>query len=113
MALRPRTFFLNERHEAHDDYEGRGSLPKYVGIEWSTKAERISTSIDQSLAKVRKSKDPLRERQFFLVAQPDINLKKSSDSKNRPGIFAEPADFSKIMHSRAFERLGLDLLDVT
>ena len=113
MATKPKTFFLNEKHElTRDEYIGGGGLPKYVNIEWGRKARQISSSIDESIAQVRKSRDPLKEHRFFLVAQPDRKLQKKSEAKRKTEVFEAPADFRN-EHLKVFERLGLDLLQVT
>lgn len=113
--VRPRTFFLNESHElAPIDKVGGGRIPEYVDIPWAKKAERLSSSIDAALRHVQRSKDPLRDDRYFLVAKPVPELKKYSiDKKKAPtGTFSEPTDFGGA-HGRVFDRLGLDLLQVT
>jgi hypothetical protein len=109
----PKTFFLNEKHElSRDEHEGGGALPKYVDIEWAKKGAALSASILSSVEAVQATRDPLKEKRFFLVAQPDRTLKKRSEEKGKPRVFEEPADFGAAQ-SRVFDRLGLDLLQVT
>lgn len=114
-ATRPRTFFLNETHElSPEDKAGGGRIPEYVGISWARKARRISESIGGVLRDVQASNDPLRDHRYFVVARPVPELeKKSTDSRKAPsGILKDPTDFGG-SHGRIFERLGLDLLEVT
>jgi hypothetical protein len=114
MPTVPKMFFLNERHElSRDEFAGGGALPKYVDVPWGDKGRRISETIQRSIDAVKATREPLKERRYFLVAQPDRTLKKRSEEKNRPPrIFDEPADFGAAQ-SKVFDRLGLDLLQVT
>jgi hypothetical protein len=114
-ATRPRTFFLNETHELSPEEKGGGGrIPDYVGISWAQKAKRISKSIDQVLHDVQASNDPLRERRYFVVANPVAELEKRSTNKKKApsGTLKDPTDFGG-PQGRVFERLGLDLLQVT
>jgi Subtilase family len=111
----PRTFFLNEKHElTPSDKTGGGRSPDYVGITWATKGQRIGQSINKALREIESSSDPLRNERFFIVAQPVPQLqKRSTDVKKAPsGVFEEPTSFGGV-HGRIFDRLGLDLLQVT
>jgi hypothetical protein len=112
---RPRTFFLNETHELSPaDKTGGGRVPDYVGISWAQKAQRISGSIKTVLRNVEASNDPLRERRYFVVAHPVPELEKRSKNKAKApsGIVKDLTDFGGV-HGRVFDRLGLDLLQVT
>lgn len=114
-AIRPRTFFLNETHELSPiDKTGGGRIPEYVGISWEKKATRISTSISRVLKAVQSSQDPLREERYFVVAQPVAELeKKSKDKRKAPeGIRKDRPSFGDTQ-GKVFDRLGLDLLQVT
>ena len=113
--LRPRTFFLNESHELSSvDKEGGGRLPEYVGISWARKAKRISSSIERVIEQVASSSDPLRDERFFVLAKPVETVeKKSADKRKAPqGTFQESTSFGG-PHGRVFDRLDLDLLQVT
>ena len=113
--LRPRNFFLNETHELSSlDKGGGGRLPAYVGISWAKKAKRISTSIARVMKDVSSSSDPLRDEQFFVLAKPvELVEKKSTDKRKAPsGTFQEETSFGG-PHGRVFDRLDLDLLQVT
>lgn len=113
--MQPRTFFLNETHELSSaDKSGGGRIPDYVGISWAQKARRVSSSIDNVLQEVQASRDPLRERRYFVMAHPVPELKKrSKDKKKAPdGIVIAETNFGGT-DGRVFDRLGLDLLQVT
>lgn len=113
--VRPRTFFLNETHELSSyDKAGGGRAPEYVGISWAGKAARLSDSIDRVLQAVRSSRDPLRDDRYFVVARPVSEVeKRSKDKRKAPlGIVTNTPDFGA-SDGKVFERLGLDLLQVT
>jgi hypothetical protein len=111
----PRTFFLNETHElAPGAKSGRGSLPKYAEIAWAAKAEHIHQSLQTVLQKIESSSDPLKEERYFVLAQPVPEIEKlSKDEKKAPqGTYKEKTEFGG-QHGRVFDRLGLDLLQIT
>ncbi len=111
----PRNFFLNETHElSATEKTGGGRLPTYVGISWARKARRLSTTMGQVVEQVKRSRDPLREKRFFVIANPVREIRKSSTDKRKAptGTFADKTDFGET-HGRVFDRLGLDLLQVT
>lgn len=113
--IHPRTFFLNESHELSPAEKGGGGrLPDFVGISWESKGQKISESLNQTMKVVQASNDPLKEDRFFVVAQPVADVeKRSKDKKKAPhGTFKEPVEFGA-NQGRVFERLGLDLLQVT
>jgi hypothetical protein len=114
-GIQPRTFFLNESHELSPGEKGGGGrIPDYVGISWASKGQRISKSLGQAMKVVQASNDPLKDDRFFVVAQPVADVeKRSKDKKKAPqGTFKEPIKFGA-NHGRIFDRLGLDLLQVT
>jgi hypothetical protein len=113
--IHPRTFFLNETHElAPAERRGGGRLPNYVGIAWAAKAQRLNKSIGQVMKAVAASNDPLKDDRFFVVAQPVTEVEKRSKDKKKAtsGTVKEPTRFGEA-HGKVFERLGLDLLQVT
>jgi hypothetical protein len=110
-----RTFFLNETHElASLEKKGGARAPEYAGISWAAKATQISSSLRKVLDTVKSSHDPLKDDRYFVIAQPVADVEKhSADKKKAPkGTFKEPTDFGG-SHARVFDRLGLDLLQVT
>lgn len=113
----PRTFFLNETHElALGEKDGGGRLPKFEGIEWDRKGKRISNSLSQVAKAVSRSADPLRASRYFILAKPVESVRKRQEDKhgNLRAIYEERTEYgSSSRHSRTFERLGLDLIDVT
>ena len=113
--VQPKTFFLNESHELSAvEKSGGGRVSEYVGISWPRKARRLSTSIEKVLEDVGSSHDPLRDERYFVVAKPvSVLEKKSTDKRKAPeGTFKEQTAFGGA-HGKIFDRLELDLLQVT
>jgi hypothetical protein len=114
-SIKPRTFFLNEQHELGNvEKEGGGRLPQYEGIQWAARAKRLHGSLQSVANRVMASRDPLKADRFFVLADPVLEIeKRSKDKKKAPqGTFSEKTDFGG-SHARVFDRLGLDLLQVT
>jgi hypothetical protein len=76
--------------------------------------KRINQSLDAVVQAVESSKDPLRKKRLFLIAQPVGKLKKRREDKegNLKEIYEEKPEYGG-SQGRLFERLGLDLLQVT
>lgn len=111
----PTTFFLNETHElAPAEKRGGGRLAQYVGISWAAKGTHINQSLRSVSTKVEQSKDLLKDDRYFVLALPVPEVeKRSKDKKRAPhGTYKEPTEFGGD-HGRVFDRLGLDLLQVT
>lgn len=111
----PRTFFLNETHElARAEKTGGGRVPQYEGISWAAKAKQVSGSLRHVVDAVKSSHDPLKDARYFVIAKPVPEIeKRSKDKKKAPeGTLKEEANFGG-RHGRVFDRLGLDLLQVT
>jgi len=109
---RPRTFFLNEQHELRrGEKEGGGRPPKYAPIDWAVKGRTIHDSLNRVKQVIMKSKDPLRGKRYFFLANPEAHVVKKSESRNRPPRYEEKTEYSK-GDSQVFQRLGLDLLQV-
>ena len=109
-----RTFYLNEQHElARTEKKGGGAVPKYTGINWATKAETITRSLDRVKTTIERSADPTKENHYFLVAAPVREIAKLSKDKRKAdhGTVIEHTDFAE-KDSRIFRRLGIDLLSV-
>jgi hypothetical protein len=108
----PRTFLLNESHElVRGVSEGGGRPAKYVAIDWTQKAARLRRSILATRATIDASRDPLRDRRYFILATPEAQVTKESTAKNKPPTIQDPTHYYGA-HSRVFRRLGLDLLHV-
>jgi hypothetical protein len=109
----PRTYFLNEAHElAPADKRSGGSLPKYVEIDWSQKANRLSGTLRHATSALKRTPDPLAQRRFYLVALPEPTVAKLSEpAKEVPTQYEEKVDYGAV-HSKVFGRLGLDLIGV-
>lgn len=111
----PRTFYLNEQHElSRAEKETGGSVPQYVDIDWTARGEMISRSLNQVASQIRASHDPMRDKHYFVLADPVEQLAKVSKNKRTAidGKVFEKTQFSE-KHSRVFKRLGIDLVGVT
>ena len=93
---------------------GGGRVPQYEGISWAARGAHISRSLQTVTSKVERSNDPLKEDRYFVVALPVSQVKKrSKNEKLAPeGTYEEETHFGGA-HGRVFDRLGLDLLQVT
>jgi hypothetical protein len=112
----PRTFFLNEQHElTPSEKAGGGRSPQYASIPWAAKATRISQSLQSVAEEVEKSSDPLKNDRYFVLTLPVPKVKKYSEPKKKPQerVFYEEETRFGAEHGRVFDRLGLDLLQVT
>lgn len=108
----PRTFFLNETHEfTRGEKEGGGPGAKYAPIDWNKRGSALRSSIDATKKAVTTSRDPLKDRRYFMLAMPEKRVAKRSNAKNKPPIHDEETRYEG-EHSRVFRRLGMDLLHV-
>lgn len=113
QGIEARTFFLNEKHEfTRGEKKGGGRVPNYAPIDWVSKSATLRNSIEKTRAAVTSSKDPLRDRRFFVLAAPESTVAKESSAKNKPSTYDQEPRYSG-KHSRVFRRLGIDLLHVT
>ncbi|MEQ9407688.1 MAG: S8 family serine peptidase [Fuerstiella sp.] len=113
--VQPKTFFLNEQHELPpEEKTGGGRASQYEGIDWAAKGHRLHSSLESVQQGLASSRDPLRERRYFMIADPEPRLTRTSKDKRKApqGTFEEETDFSRD-HPRVFSRLGLDLIDVS
>lgn len=111
----PRTFYLNESHElASSEKEGGGRLSAYAPIHWAAKAQRLSETLQRVEQIIVASNDPLKDERFFVLANPVPEVEKLSTNKKKApqGTYKEPTEFGGT-HGRVFDRLGMDLLQVT
>ena len=115
QAVRPRTYFLNESHElTSGENKGFGRPAQYVGISWVAKANTINQSLQSVADQVHSSHDPLKDDRYFMVALPVPDIEKSSENKKKHplGKYKERTEFAGT-HGKVFDRLGMDLLQVT
>lgn len=115
LAVKPRTFYLNEQHElSRAEKEGGGRVTQYADIDWAIKGGTISDSLSRVTSGIRASHDPLKGNHYFLLAEPVARLAKVSKDKTKAvdGKVYETTEFGK-KDSRVFRRLGIDLLGVT
>src|SRR5438552_18715264 len=79
-----RTFYLNEQHELTcGEKVGGGGQPKLGNINWAQKGHKIGRSLNSVREIVKKSKDPLREQRYFLLARPQTEVPKLSVNKKK------------------------------
>lgn len=113
--ITPATFFLNETHElTPSERKGGGGIPQYADISWAAKATRISQSLQAVADEVEQSHDPLKDDRYFVLTLPVAKVKKRSEDRRRApqGTYEEETKFGA-QHGKVFDRLGLDLLQVT
>src|SRR5882762_3339123 len=107
IKISARTFFLNEQHElARGEKDGGGGPPKLGKINWAEKGQKISRSLHSVRQTVKKSKDPLRDQRYFLLARPWKSVPKLSDNKTKApeGHYLEVTAFDS-EHSLVFKKL--------
>lgn len=112
---KPLTYFLNEAHELSTEVRtGGGPIPQYVNVSWGERGRKIGGSIDKAVKRIQGSHDPLRDERYFVVARPVEKLEKKSKSRraSAEGTLTDIPSFGGV-HGRVFDRLGLDLLQVT
>lgn len=117
MAKRPaapRTFFLNEAHEHTRGEKGGGGRPAtFSTIQWAAKGRYLANSLRAVRTATSKSRDPLRDKRFFLVSRPEPVVRQDSTSqKAKDNLRDVRTDFAG-EHSRLFEKLDLELVRVT
>lgn len=113
-SVEPKTFYLNEQHElAHAEKPTGGGLPKYAPIDWSTKGPKLNLSLRRVREGLGKSKDPVVNQHYFLLAEPTPHVDKETTNKKKApeGTFSETTNFAE-HHSRVFRKLGFDLIQV-
>src|SRR5258708_6002079 len=104
----PRTFFLNETHEFTRGEKAGGRSPNYAPIDWGRRGAHIRASLDATKKAVAASRDPLKDRRFFMLAAPQKHVMKISKARDKPSTIDEETKYSG-EHSRVFRRLGIDL----
>jgi len=112
--INPRNFFLNEQHElARGEKPGGGRVPEFVGINWATKSQKLSSSLSRVRENITRSRDPLRSSRYFVLARPTTHLAKKSEDKRKAedGKLSVTVSYSED-DSLVFGRLGLDLIQV-
>jgi Subtilase family len=112
-SSKPQNYFLNESHELSiEEKSGGGRYVDYPNINWTQKARRLHTSLEQVHQRSGQSRDPLAKRKYYLIADPSARIVKTSTAKDAiQGQKLEAVIFSG-EQSKFFERIGLDLIEV-
>src|SRR6266850_6412111 len=80
---KPRNYFLNESHELSvEEKGGWGRNVEYPNIDWPKKARRLHTSLEKISQRAGQSRDPLRKRRYYLIADPSAQIVKASKAKD-------------------------------
>ena len=106
-------FFLNQRYELPvEDQSGGGGVRYYAQVAWAEKGTKVRQSIQHIKAHARASRDPLRGKRFFIVAAPELNLRRQPGKRSASQEpYVENVDFGG-EHAQCFGKLGLDLLAI-
>jgi hypothetical protein len=111
----PRNYFLNELHELTPSARtGGGRAAQYAPLHWEGKSDELTTSLSELKSNISNSQDPLKDFHTFAFAVPEPHVRKltSSKKKSTTGEFEEKIDFNA-NHGKVFERLGLELIEVS
>lgn len=111
-TVKPRTFFLNEKHELGSfDRDGGGRQADYVPIDWSARSARLSASFRRATTPPVRSEDPSAGRHFFVVAVPVQTVQKRSKAISVPGGIKQEVPAFGGEQSQLFRKLGMDLIE--
>lgn len=113
-AIVPRQYFLNERHQLVPTAREGGRQPQPVlGVNWQSRGDSLSKSLETFRTARRTSPDPSSRRRLFIVAKPPSGLAKSSTSQQaEEGKLESKVDLAG-KDSQIIGRIGFDLLAVT
>ena len=110
--FRARHFFLNERHELPPEKSGGGSQQPFLEVDWNHKAERLTESFERIERRAAASTDPSTKGRLYIVAESVRHVTKASTAKDAvDGRKTKEVSFAG-EQSQAFERLGLQLIEV-
>ena len=92
-TLRPVSFFLNESHElTRGEKESGGRAPKLAPINWSSKGQRIGSTLQTTVQTIARLGDPANANHCYLLARPSPTVRKLSDNRSLAphGFLDEP-----------------------
>lgn len=112
--VKPRHYFLNERHQlAPTEKEGGRSPSKVLRVDFKSHGSTLATNIDAIRTSRRASADPTAKNRVFIMARPEPSITKASTDKKKSagGERVFPISLSG-EEAQVIQRLGFDLLAV-
>ena len=111
-VFKPRHFFLNERHELPPEKSGGGRQQPFLDVDWQRKTERLTESFERIERRAAASTDPSTRGRLYIIAESAEHVTKASTAKDAvDGRITQKVSFAG-KESKAFDRLGLQLIDV-
>lgn len=112
--VKPRNYFLNERHQFAPEESGGGRGPaNVVGVDWSNHGQSLKQEIVNLRAARATSIDPSARQRAFVVATPENKVEKVSKPKNAPETTKHHFIQVSGKDAQLIERIGFDLLATT
>lgn len=111
-VFKAKHFFLNERHELPPEKSGGGKQLPFLDVDWQLKTVRLTESFERIERRAAASKDPSTKGRLYIVAESARHVTKASTAKDAvDGRKTKEVSFAG-EQSQAFERLGLQLIEV-
>ena len=112
-TAKPKNYFLNEKHELSVEVKSGGRPPPPIlHVNWSQKGQRLRSSLQQVSQRASRSRDPLAQRRYYLIADRTKEFWKESKAKDAiRGQKLKAVVFSG-EQSKFFGRIGLELIEV-
>ena len=105
-------FFLNERHELPPEKSGGGRQQPFLDVDWQRKTVRLTESFERIERRAAASTDPSTKGRLYIVAESARHVTKASTAKDAvDGRKTKEVSFAGDQ-SQAFDRLGLQLIEV-
>ena len=112
-VYKPKHFFLNERHELPvEKKDGGGSQKPFCDVDWQRKTERLKVSFERIERRAAASNDPSTRGRLYIIAESVGQVSVESNARDAvDGRKTKEISFAG-EQSKAFDRLGLRLIDV-
>lgn len=111
-AFKAKHFFLNERHELPPEKGGGGRHQPFLDVDWQRKTVRLTESFERIERRAAASTDPSTKGRFYIVAESVRHVTKASSAQDAvDGRKTKEVSFAG-EQSQAFDRLGLQLIEV-
>ncbi len=111
-VYKPKHFFLNERHELPPEKSGGGKQQPFMDVDWQRKTDRLTESFERIERRAASSTDPSTKGRFYILAESVQHVTKASTAKDAvDGRVTKKVSFAG-EQSQAFDRLGLQLIEV-